>query len=84
MIGSGFGFPGATDTAITWLGITAGPALVYRPVPALGLSIGAEVGFAPLGGELLIGGLGTIHRIGPVFGRLTGGIDVRFGAPSQR
>jgi hypothetical protein len=80
----GFGFGGARSARLPWAALTVGPALTWAVRPSLALVVTAEVGASLLGGELVIDGLGLVHRIGPVFGRGLVGLEGRFRGRSRR
>jgi hypothetical protein len=74
----GFGFAGARSARLPWAAVTVGPALTWAMRPGLALVVTAEAGASLLGGALVIEGLQTVHRIGPVFGRGLVGLEGRF------
>lgn len=80
----GYGFDAARSARLRWAAVTVGPALTFAVVPALALIVGAEAGVSLLGGELVIDGLGSVHRVGSVFGRGFVGLEARFGGTRGR
>ena len=84
VLGRGFGFDEAHDTTLPWLAVTASPGVGFAPIPSMALVLRGEAGVAPLQGEILIDGLGVVHGVRAIFGRVVVGLEVRFGGLKSR
>lgn len=83
MRGEGVGLGAPATTRLPWLAIDGGAAVTVRPVPYLGVWLGADVIVPITRPGFRIDDLGLVHRAGPVGGQAVLGIEARFGATDR-
>jgi len=78
MVAQGYGLTMARTERLPWGAATLGPGVAFKPHKNIALVLQAAIGFPFVRSRLTIENLGTIHRTGPVFGRLWLGFEGRF------
>lgn len=78
MIAQGFGVPSPRTIRMPWGAATFGPGLAWKPHKNVALIAQVALGVPFVRARLSIDNLGSIHRTGPVFGRLWFGFEGRF------
>lgn len=78
MIAQGFGLPTRRTVRVPWGAATIGPGLAWKPHKNVALIAQVALGVPFVRARMSIENLGSIHRTGPVFGRLWFGFEGRF------
>ena len=77
--GSGAALAEPGTDALPWLAVTAGPGLVWSPVPRVGLGLALEVVVPLLPRRFAVAGFGDVYSpAAPVAGRALASLELRF------
>jgi hypothetical protein len=77
MYGRGVGVDAPRSERVLWAAVWAGPRIAWLPVRRLALGAGVDLVIPLARYRFDIDGIGVVHRVGPVGGRIRVGLGVR-------
>lgn len=76
--GAGAAIGEKASDVLPWLAASAGPGLIFAPIPRLALTLQVDLVVPALRSRFEAGGYGVLHRVGAAAGRVALGIELRF------